>query len=201
VPALLCPCDWQQLSMSEGTKGPRLFDWACLPIWHQGGEDGWHCLLLRRTLGPTPELAFYLVFAPPATSLSSKVTALGGGFRIEEDFENGKDLGLDQYEVRSFVGWYRHITLVMLALAFLTSITLAARHSACPLLPVAPPAASALLSPDLCPLSVPEARRLLARLLFPPPSSACLVLAWSGWRRRHQQQAHVCHCRHRLKAG
>ncbi len=99
--------------------------------------------------------------------------------------------------MRSYVGWYRHITLVMLALAFLTSITLAARRSACPLLPVAPPPADALLSPELCPLSVPEARRLL----FPPPSSAPLVLAWSGWRRRHPQQAHVCHCRHRLKAG
>src|SRR5439155_20127546 len=94
-----------------------------------------------------------------------------------------------------------HITLVMLALAFLTSITLAARRSACPLLPVAPPPADALLGARLCPLSVPEARRLLARLLFPPPSSAPLVLSWSGWRRRHQQQAHVCHGRHRLKAS
>src|SRR5713226_4438461 len=127
VPAQLSPCDWQPLSMSEGTKGPRLFDWACLPIWHQGGDDGWHSLLLRRTLDPTPELAFYLVFAPPGTKLPSKVTALGGRWRIEEDFENGKDLGLDHYEVRSFVGWYRHITLVMLALAFLTSLVCAAR--------------------------------------------------------------------------
>jgi SRSO17 transposase len=83
VPALLCPCDWQQLSMSEGTKGPRLFDWACLPIWHQGGEDGWHSLLLRRTLDPTPDLTFYLVFAPPATSLQVKVSALAGRWRIE----------------------------------------------------------------------------------------------------------------------
>ena len=89
----------------------------------------------------------------------------------------------------------------MLALAFLTSIALAARRSTVPRLPAAPPATEALISPQLCPLSVPEARRLLARLLFPPPSSAPLVLAWSGWRRRHQQQARVCHCRHRLKAG
>src|SRR5438093_10108794 len=82
---------------------------------------------------------------------------------------------LSLYEVRSYVGWYRHITLVLLALAFLTSITLAARRSAAPLRPVAPPTADALLSLELCPLSVPEARRLLARLLFPPPSSAPLV--------------------------
>ena len=94
--------------MSEGTKGPRLFAWACLPIWHQGQDDGWHSLLLRRSLEPTADLTFYLVFAPPATCLQAKVTALGGRWRIEEDFENGKDLGLDHYEVRSYLGWYRH---------------------------------------------------------------------------------------------
>jgi SRSO17 transposase len=201
VAARLSPSDWLRLSMSQGTKGPRLFEWACLPIWHQGGQDGWHSLLLRRTLDPTPELTFYLVFAPPATSLQSKVTALAGRWRIEEDFENGKDLGLDHYEVRSFVGWYRHITLVMLALAFLTSIALAARSSAPPLLPAAHQPAEAVMSTDLCPLSVPEARRLLARLLFPPPSSLPLVLAWSGWRRSHQRQARFFHTRRRLKAG
>ena len=108
VAARLAPADWQQLSMSEGTKGPRLFAWACLPIWHQGLDDGWHSLLLRRSLDPTPELTFYLVFAPPPTCLQAKVSALGGRWRIEEAFENGKDLGLDHYEVRSYVGWYRH---------------------------------------------------------------------------------------------
>ena len=201
VAARLAPADWQQLAMSQGSKGPRLFAWACLPIWHQGQDDGWHSVLVRRSLEPTAELTYYLVFAPQATSLQDKVSALAGRWRIEEDFENGKDLGLDQYEVRSYTGWYRHITLVMLALAFLTSIAVAARRSAAWVLPVAPPPPEALISPALCPLSVPEARRLLARLLFPPPSSVPLVLAWSGWRRQHQQQAHVYHCRHRLKAG
>jgi len=201
VPARLCPSDWQPLSMSEGTKGPRLFDWACLPIWHQGTDDGWHSLLIRRTIEPTPDLTYYLVFAPPGTPLQSKVTALGGRWRIEEDFENGKDLGLDHYEVRSFVGWYRHITLVMLALAFLTSLALAA-HTPSPIQEgPTPSAAEAVGSCDLCPLSVPEARRVLARLLFPPASSFRLVLAWSAWRRRHQHVAHFFHTRHRLKAG
>jgi SRSO17 transposase len=109
VPALLLTdASWQRLAMSEGTKGPRLFDWACVPLLHQGTDDGWHSLLLRRTISATPDLAYYLVFAPPATTLLAKVAALGGRWRIEEDFENGKDLGLDHYEVRSFVGWYRH---------------------------------------------------------------------------------------------
>jgi SRSO17 transposase len=201
LPELLSASDWQPLSMSEGTKGPRLFDWACLPIWHQGKDDGWHGLLLRRTLDPTAELTFYLVFAPPDTPLQAKVTALGGRWRIEEDFENGKDLGLDHYEVRSFVGWYRHITLVMLALVFLTSIALAARNPSCALLEARHHPAEALMPTDLCPLSVPEARRLLARLLFPPPSSLGLVLAWSAWRRRHQHLARFFQARQRLKAG
>ena len=198
VPGLLSPSDWQKLSMSEGTKGPRLFDWACLPIWHQGGDDGWHSLLIRRTLDPTAELTFYLVFAPPGTSLSAKVTALGGRWRVEEDFENGKDFGLDHYEVRSYVGWYRHITLVMLALAFLTSIALAACNPS-PEESHHPP--DVVMPTDLCPLSVPEARHLLARLLFPPPNSSPLVFSWSAWRRRHQYRARICHSRHRLKAG
>src|SRR5450759_3542808 len=201
VAARLSPGDWQPLAMSEGTKGPRLFDWATLPIWHQGRDEGWHGLLIRRTIEPTPDLTYYLVFAPPETSLQAKVTALGARWRIEEDFENGKDLGLDHYEVRSFVGWYRHITLVMLALAFLTTIALAARTLSTTLQAHTPPPAEAVAPPELCPLSVPEARHLLARLLFPPPSSVPLLIAWSAWRRWHQRLACFFHTRRRLKAG
>ena len=201
VPTQLCASCWQPLSMSEGTKGPRLFDWACLPIWHQGRDDGWHCLLLRRSIEPTPNLTYYLVFAPPDTSVLAKVTALGARWRIEEDFENGKDLGLDHYEVRSFVGWYRHVTLVMLALTFLTSITLKARTPSTALLPGECHPAEAVMPSDLCPLSVPEARRLLARLLFPPPANVPLVFAWSAWRRWHQRRACFFQTRRRLKAG
>jgi SRSO17 transposase len=201
LPALLPQDSWQTLSMSQGTKGPRLFDWACLPIWHQGREDGWHSVLLRRPLSPDADLTYYLVFAAPSTSLSAKVTALGGRWRIEEDFENAKDLGLDHYEVRSFVGWYRHITLAMLALASLTSIVLTARHTSCGHLADHPCEAASRVSTELCPLSVPEARRLLARLLFPLACGLTRVLAWSLWRRRHQYRACLCHSRRRLKAG
>jgi hypothetical protein len=133
--------------------------------------------------------------------LQAKVTALGARWHIEEDFENGKDLGLDHYEVRSFVGWYRHITWVMLALAFLTCIALAAGSPSPAQLSTAPLSTEAGTSPPLCRLSVPEARHLLARLLFPPPSSLPLVVAWSIFRRRHQQRASLFHTRRRLKAG
>jgi SRSO17 transposase len=185
---LLDDSSWQRLSLSEGSKGPRLFDWAGVPLLHRGAEDGWHCLLIRRRLDAPAEQAYYLVFAPAATPLPVKVTALGGRWRIEEDFANGKDLGLDHYEVRSFVGWYRHITLVMLALAFLTNIAAAARPAEQE--PADSPPAS------LWPVSVPEARHL-----FPPPSSVRLVIAWSAWRRWHQRLASFFHTRRRVKAG
>jgi SRSO17 transposase len=201
IPALLAPSDWSRLSLSQGTKGPRLFDWACVPIWHQGREDGWHSLLIRRPLDAAEDFTFYLVFAAPHTTLSTKVTALGARWRVEEDFENSKDMGLDQYEVRSYLGWYRHITLVLLALAYLTSLVIAAR--ALPTAPVEPfPTPDGSLVPqNLSPLSVPEARRLLARLLFPAPSSPPLVFHWSAWRRWHQRTASFFHMRRREKAG
>jgi hypothetical protein len=110
--------------MSQGTKGERLFDWAILPVVHGGTVDGCHFLVLRRCLDDPSELAFYLIFAPPGTSLHMMVLAIGARWSIEVDLENAKDLGLDHYEVRSYVGWYRHITLVLLAAAFLLSICL-----------------------------------------------------------------------------
>jgi SRSO17 transposase len=201
VPTKLAPSSWQRLSMSEGSKGPRLFDWACLPVWHQGRDDGWHSLLIRRTIDSTPELTYYLVWASPGTELEAKVTALGARWHIEEDFENGKDLGLDHYEVRSFTGWYRHLTLVMLALAFLTSLLCAARSLPTPALRMRERPEPCLRPTELWPLSVPEARWLLARLLFPPPTSTPLVFQWSAWRRWHQRLASFFHTRRRLKAG
>jgi hypothetical protein len=115
--------------------------------------------------------------------------------------ENGKDLGLDHYEVRSFTGWYRYVTLVMLALAFLTSLVIVARTLPCTAVGPPTPSIGDLEPSRLWPLSAPEARRLLARLLFPPPQAAPLVLQWSAWRRWHQRTASFYHIRRRLKAG
>ncbi len=197
----LAPSHWSRLDLNQGTKGHRLFDWACVPIWHLGRDDGWHSLLVRRPLEAEDNPTYYLVLAPPATPLPSKVAAQGARWRIEEDFANGKDLGLDHYEVRSYTGWYRHITLVMLALAFLTSLVIGVRSL--PSAPVGLPTSSDadLVTGLLCPLSVPEVHRLLARLIFPAPSSAPLVLQWSAWRRWHQRLASFYHLRRRLKAG
>jgi SRSO17 transposase len=188
--------DWQRLSMSEGTKGPRLFDWAVAPILHQWEDDGRHWLLIRRSLTDPNEKAYYFVFAPKGTTLPEMVAAIGARWHIEEDFENAKDLGLDHYEVRCFIGWYRHITLVLLALAFLTGICATERFSTSPPAPSPLPARPAVLA-----LTVPEVRHLLARLIWPSSSSACRVLAWSWWRRCHQSRASYYHTKRRLEAG
>ena len=193
---LLHAQDWQRLSMSEGSKGPRLFDWAYVPILHQWEDDGRHWVLIRRSLTDPNEKAYYFVFAPKGTTLPEMVSAIGARWHIEEDFENAKDLGLDHYEVRCFIGWYRHITLVLVALAFLTGVCATERFSTSPPAPFPLPARPAVLA-----LTVPEVRHLLAQLIWPSSSSACRVLAWSWWRRRHQSHASYYHTKCRLKAG
>ncbi len=102
------PPDWQRLSMSEGTKGPRLFDWAVMPMLHGWEDDGRHFLLVRRCLDNPGEKAYYFVFAPLGTTLVEMVQAIGARWGIEECFEITKDMGHSDYEVRSFTAWYRH---------------------------------------------------------------------------------------------
>jgi SRSO17 transposase len=193
---VLAEHDWQRLAMSEGTKGPRLFDWAVVPILQRWEDDGHHFLLIRRSIADPQEKCYYFVFAPAGTTLQEMVQAIGARWHIEEDFANAKDLGLDHYEVRSFVGWYRHITLVLVALAYLVGICATERCTTAPPTPARPPSTSAVLA-----LTVPEVRHLLARLIWPAPSSAHQVLAWSWWRRSHQWLASYYHTKRRLKAG
>jgi SRSO17 transposase len=189
--------DWQRLSMSDGTKGPRLFDWAVIPILHGWEDDGQHFLLIRRCLDEKAEKAYYFVFAPAGTTLAQMVQAIGQRWCIEEGFENGKAIGLEDYEVRGFTSWYRFITLVMLVLACLAGICAAARTPPAE----APPQEEAPLTCPLLPLTIPEVRHLLASLLWPPPRSAILILGWSWWRRCHQSRASYFHTKRRFAAG
>jgi len=184
----LRPSDWQRLSQSQGTKGERLFDWARLPVLHAGSSDGRHFLVVRRCLDDPATLAYYLVFAPPDTPLPTMVRAIGARWHIEEDLQTNKDLGLDHYEVRSSLGWYRHITLVLLAAAFLLSVTVQHAHTA--------PACAPLIA-----LTASEVRHLLAHLFFPSPTSLPLLTHWSRWRRTHQYWAGYYHRRRRVKAS
>lgn len=90
-----------------------------LPRWGQS-SDIEHGLLVRRSLDDG-ELAYYVIFAPAGTPLQTLIMVAGQRWTIEECFELGKsEVGLDEYEVRHWPGWYRHITLSMLTLAFLT---------------------------------------------------------------------------------
>ena len=110
---------WKRLSAGHGAKGERLYDWALLP-WaeHEGGE---HALLVRRSLEAKPEYAFYFTYAPKKQStLKTLVGVAGQRWAVESAFQMAKgECGLDHYEVRHWQGWYRHITLSMLALAVL----------------------------------------------------------------------------------
>jgi SRSO17 transposase len=111
---------WQRLSCGDGAKGPRLYDWGLVPLPRlMQSAEICHALLVRRSLSDG-ELAYYIVFAPADTSLQTLVQVAGQRWKVEECFELAKDqVGLDQYEVRHWAGWYRHITLAMWALAFL----------------------------------------------------------------------------------
>jgi SRSO17 transposase len=84
-------------------------------------EERQRWLLFRRSLRDRQELAYYVVSAPKKTSLEEIVKGAGTRWAIEESFESAKgEVGLDQYEVRSWEGWYRHIRLAMMAHAYLT---------------------------------------------------------------------------------
>ena len=99
---------WQRLSAGEGAKGPRLYDWAFLP-YRGGAPPGWaKGLLVRRKLDEPDELAFYLTLAPEGTDLATLVRVAGTRWTIEGCFEAAKgEVGLDEYEVRSWTGWHR----------------------------------------------------------------------------------------------
>jgi SRSO17 transposase len=115
---------WQRVSAGDGAKGPRLFDWAHLPCRWLDTACGWQKgLLIRRKLAHPEVFTFYLTLAPEGTGLSDLVRVAGTRWTIEACFEAAKgEVGLDQYEVRSWTGWHRHITLAMLAHAYLAVV-------------------------------------------------------------------------------
>ncbi|MBL8252288.1 MAG: IS701 family transposase, partial [Candidatus Competibacter sp.] len=111
---------WTRLSAGAASQGPRESDWTAQPINTPPDRPGQRYLLVRRREeGP---LTAYLAFAPQPVSLAELVRAAGARWAIERCFQETKSqLGLDQYEVRTWHGWHRHITLVMAAYAFLVA--------------------------------------------------------------------------------
>jgi SRSO17 transposase len=122
---------WQRLSAGEGSQGPRWYDWGWMPMsWRLAPEGMAHWLLARRSLSKPDELAYYFVFGPANSTLEQVVQVAGTRWQVEQAFELAKgEVGLDEYEVRTWVGWYRHITLAMFALAYLTVVRLHAQRA------------------------------------------------------------------------
>lgn len=119
---------WRRFSAGAGAKGERLYDWALTPLWRlqitpEERRFG-HYLLVRRSLDEKHEHAYYVVYAPRRKATrQTLVSIVGRRWEIEIGFEAAKgECGLDQYEVRRWQGWYRHITLALLAHAVLAAL-------------------------------------------------------------------------------
>jgi len=114
---------WRRLSAGAGSKGERLYDWARLRLTRLQQPPWDHWLLVRRSRKDPKDLAYYVVFGPDRTTLTTLAQVAGRRWAIEECFEVAKqEVGLADYEIRSWHGWHRHVTLAMLALAFLASM-------------------------------------------------------------------------------
>lgn len=117
------PADaWQRLSCGVGAQGERIYDWASRPV-RPALSEGWtHVVLARRHPLRTEEVAYYLVYARDGVPLVEVVRAAGSRWAVEDTFKLAKgQVGLDHYEVRSWRGWHRHMTLALWALAILVA--------------------------------------------------------------------------------
>jgi SRSO17 transposase len=125
------PEAWHRLSAGEGSQGPRWYDWAWIPMsWRFAPAGMAHWLLARRSVSQPGELAYYFVFGPADATLEQVAQIAGTRWQVEQAFELAKqEVGLDEYEVRHWPGWYRHITLAMFALAYLTVVRQHARRA------------------------------------------------------------------------
>jgi SRSO17 transposase len=114
---------WELIKLREGAKGPLAFEFARLRVWsvrhRRAGPRLW--LLIRRSLERVPEVKFYLSNADEDTSLRTMAQVTGVRWRVEEFFEDAKgQLGMAQYEARSWTSWHHHMSLVALAHLFVT---------------------------------------------------------------------------------
>ena len=147
---------------------------------------------MRRKIAKPDELTFDLTLAPATAALPDLVRVAGTRRTAGACFEAATgEVGLDQYEVRSWAGWHRHITPAMLAPASPTVVPKAAA--------IGGRRGARSLDAELLPLSVPEVRRLVRRLVWARPPDPVPVPAWSTWRRRHQQRARRRHWQRRLR--
>ena len=119
---------WIRASAGKGSKGERLYDWACVALpeseaYSCAGSPAGRWLLMRRSIAQPEEIAYYLCYGPSQTNAHELIRIAGRRWVIEDCFEAAKgEVGLDEYEVRKWDGWHRHVTLCLLAHAYLAVV-------------------------------------------------------------------------------
>ena len=114
---------WHKVTIAAGSKGPRRYAWAWAEINHDLAPKWRRWLLVRKGLDGREEPAYYIAAGPARTTLTRLATTAGARWSIEGGFEAAKqEVGLADYEVRSWTGWHRHITLSLLAHAILAAV-------------------------------------------------------------------------------
>ena len=201
IPATLNHTAWQRRGCGIGTKGFRVYDWTLLDSDRPG-----HQYMIRRSIDDG-ELAYYHCFNPGRAGFGELVNVAGARWPIEEVFGASKnEVGLDQYQVRKYEAWHRHITLAMLAHSFLAvtaskakkraqnqSATPNQRHHRTDRPRRAnPPTPDEAHPRRNTPTTQPHPSRP------PERNDITFRLHWSLWRRRHQTQARRTHYRRRL---
>lgn len=146
---------WRRLSAGVGSKGERLYHWARVRLVRLQEPPWDHWLLVRRSIADPEDLAYFVVFGPATARLVDLARVAGRRWLVEECFEAAKqEVGLADYEVRSWRGWHRHVTLAMLALALLAALRAGLNAAKGGI----PPSARSS-SPSACPSFVTSSRR------------------------------------------
>ena len=142
-----------------------------------------HYLLIRRSLSTPDELAYCVVYAPRDWVSPEKLARVAGQcWKIEQGFQTAKgECGLDEYEVRRWGSWYRHITFSLLAHALLVAIRQATRQSQ-------------KKTKGKIGWTLSELKQLIGKGLWKGSQTLSHALHWSDWRRKHQYKAWQCHC-------
>ncbi|GAA2975026.1 hypothetical protein GCM10010446_69020 [Streptomyces enissocaesilis] len=187
---------WEKVSCGNGAKGPRVCHRVAVRLPavaefdHQGeGPHRMRWALTRRSIRKPDEIAYYLAYAPLEATAQELVRIAGTRWAIEESFQAAKnECGLDQYEVRRCPGRYRHITLAMLAHAFLAATAYRAREKgAQPVRQPGPSSSQWWRFGDSWQLVGPGPPRLRGR------RGRHHAVSWSDWCRRRQAIARRCH--------
>ena len=111
---------WFEASCGDGSKGVRVYDWQTLDLETANESGKKHTMLFRRSKSDPPEIRAYICYAPHSTPAQKLVEIAGTRWTVEMCFKESKgEVGLDQYEVRTYDAWYKHITFALLALALI----------------------------------------------------------------------------------